>query len=510
MSMQEELEELNESLRSDKRNLAKVTSNRDRLRSWCDEKDKALQGSPPIPLLQGSPPIPLLPVPIASHTDNVSHPSALQYKPTITPTQPPKPQQPKPKPQSGGLERCSAVFRIDSKVFSLACDGGKIDFYAIHERRGKFHGSIRVGRLGLDWIIACLAALDQWNFRKQPFFKRLRENSKLLEFTSRLNKGGLFVEISEYHNGARKGCLRVLERTKIGGWTLFGRKLRDYFLGKKTAGPKDKVVTGGREFEKAVDRQKSQVWKKVNGHENKGSNLRFVKHLPNITGQHNQFESLGGFSVSKKSISANALTAGRPVRASHLKWTQAHFCLKISIDLVGEGKRTVSWGKIQPIVSRPAQAHQPNRENGSGQPSFDISRHVCIGNGSNDLQTHEWVTEEGSGTHEDEEEEIPSFGEGLGGSPVDDMKSDEELTHKEEVGEVQSSGERLSGPLVTDTKPNDRVSGSDDHNNAVEAVLSADSEPAHSLVVAGRRSNREPRGWVFGCQYICWSSFDTR
>ena len=100
--------------------------------------------------------------------------------------------------------------------------------------------------------------------------------------------------------------------------------------------------------------QKPQVWKKLNGHENKWSNLCFVKHLPNIIGQHNQFESLGGFDVSKKTISASVSTTGRPVRASHLKWTQAHFCLKISIDLVGEGKRTVSWGKLQPIVSRPA------------------------------------------------------------------------------------------------------------------------------------------------------------
>ena len=61
----------------------------------------------------------------------------------------------------------------------------------------------------------------------------------------------------------------------------------------------------GGEFEKAIDMQKPQVWKKLNGHENKGSNLRFVKHLPYITGQRNQFESLGGFDVSKKTISAS-------------------------------------------------------------------------------------------------------------------------------------------------------------------------------------------------------------
>ena len=53
------------------------------------------------------------------------------------------------------------------------------------------------------------------------------------------------MEISEYHNGARRGCLRVLEGTKIGGWTLFGTRLRDYFLGKTNAGSVEKVVVGG-------------------------------------------------------------------------------------------------------------------------------------------------------------------------------------------------------------------------------------------------------------------------
>ena len=53
------------------------------------------------------------------------------------------------------------------------------------------------------------------------------------------------MEISEYHNGARRGCLRVPEGTKIGGWNLFGRRLCDYFLGKMNAGSMEKVVAGG-------------------------------------------------------------------------------------------------------------------------------------------------------------------------------------------------------------------------------------------------------------------------
>ena len=34
-----------------------------------------------------------------------------------------------------------------------------MDAYAITENSGRYHGSIRVGRSGLDWIIACLVEL---------------------------------------------------------------------------------------------------------------------------------------------------------------------------------------------------------------------------------------------------------------------------------------------------------------------------------------------------------------
>ena len=93
------------------------------------------------------------------------------------------------------------------------------------------------------------------------------------------------------------------------------------------------------------------------------------------------------------------------------------------------------------------------------------------------------MTGKGSRSHEDEEGEIPSSGEGLGGFPVANMKSDEELTHKEESREYQSFGKRLSDPFVTDTKPDDRVSGSDDHDIVVKAGLGVDRELTHSPVV---------------------------
>ena len=99
------------------------------------------------------------------------------------------------------------------------------------------------------------------------------------------------------------------------------------------------------------------------------------------------------------------------------------------------------------------------------------------------MQISEWVTGEELGSHKDEEGKILSSGEGLGGFPVADMKSNEEPTYKEESGEYQSFSKRLSDPLVTNTKPEDRVSGSNDHGTVVEAGLSVDREPTHSPVV---------------------------
>ena len=115
------------------------------------------------------------------------------------------------------LKGKSNFFRIDSKNFSLVFDGGRFDSFSITERRGQFHGSIRMGRLGLDWIIACLTESSHWDFRKKKFYKCFRESYKSLEITSRSNKGGLFVEISEYYNGVRRGCLRAPEFVKKAG-----------------------------------------------------------------------------------------------------------------------------------------------------------------------------------------------------------------------------------------------------------------------------------------------------
>ena len=81
-----------------------------------------------------------------------------------------------------------------------------------------FHGWVE--RTGLDWVIVCLVEIGRWNFSKQPFFFFiwLHENLKTLKITSRSNKGDLSVEISGYHNGAKRGCLQVPIEVKTGDW----------------------------------------------------------------------------------------------------------------------------------------------------------------------------------------------------------------------------------------------------------------------------------------------------
>ena len=73
-----------------------------------------------------------------------------------------------------------------------------MDSYSITEKRGKHHGSIRVGRLGLDGIIACLVELCRCDFSKQHFFKRFHEKYKIFECSSRWNKGVFFFFLWKY------------------------------------------------------------------------------------------------------------------------------------------------------------------------------------------------------------------------------------------------------------------------------------------------------------------------
>ena len=90
-----------------------------------------------------------------------------------------------------------------------------------------------VGRRGLEWILTCLKDIQDWVPGHGLLCKRFRENGKLLEFCVRSNNAGLFVVITVYFGGSRRGCLMIPASSNKAGWTLFQKELRIFCYGAK-------------------------------------------------------------------------------------------------------------------------------------------------------------------------------------------------------------------------------------------------------------------------------------
>ena len=158
------------------------------------------------------------------------------------------------------------------------------------------------------------------------------------------------MEIFEYHNGAKGGCVCVPEVDNKDSWATLEKKLCEFFLGKTESMPGKEAVAGGGGFEKSTCNQRSQILKKLNDCVKSGSDLLSGKQFPNLTSNFTQKERLGGFDFNKKSNISTQLRVGWPVRDTKWSWTQAHFALKITVDFEGAGRRSVCWAdKTQPI-----------------------------------------------------------------------------------------------------------------------------------------------------------------
>nr|POF08639.1 hypothetical protein CFP56_39757 [Quercus suber] len=361
---------------------------------------------------------------------------------------------PKPTPESFSTKpgvrevKHSFSFRIDSKSFLLAFDGGHMDAYAITENRGRYHSSIRVGRSGLDWTIACLVELCRWDFSKKHFFKRFHERYKILEFSSRSNKSGLFVEISEYHNGARRGCLCIPEGKNKGGWAFFELKLREFFLGKSASRPGKEVVAGGGGLETSTRNSRNQIWKNLNGGVNSGRELCLEYQFPNIPRNLNQKESFGGFDFLQNS-NKHPINS-YPLCGPSARWTQAHFSLKITAAFDGHTQRQVRWStfvkptgaKLGPVPSDQAQRVKPTK-----------AQNEFIKNLERLTKRSSWEVEEGSGLHAEKAPKLSPITGELGG----------DLPRADECVEDVLTCDFLAGPHCSD--------GPDPHGSAEKLLL---------------------------------------
>ena len=79
----------------------------------------------------------------------------------------------------GGVENGGNAFSIDSKVFKLAFDGGRVDPYNITERRVRFRGSLWLSIEGLRWMLDIFIKLQN---RTKPLKDSLSFIEMVIEF----------------------------------------------------------------------------------------------------------------------------------------------------------------------------------------------------------------------------------------------------------------------------------------------------------------------------------------
>uniref|UniRef100_A0A2N9G2D1 Reverse transcriptase domain-containing protein n=1 Tax=Fagus sylvatica TaxID=28930 RepID=A0A2N9G2D1_FAGSY len=89
------------------------------------------------------------------------------------------------------------------------------------EHRGRFRGSLWLGLGGLRWLVNMLLKLRNSACTLDGFFEFFRDGYRVVKLSCLSNSGGRFLDISEYHSGARRGSIRLPEGRRGAGWSLF-------------------------------------------------------------------------------------------------------------------------------------------------------------------------------------------------------------------------------------------------------------------------------------------------
>jgi hypothetical protein len=237
-------------------------------------------------------------------------------------------------------------FCIDSKVLKLAFDGGRVDPYHIMERRGRYRGSLWIGITGLRWMLDIFTKLRNPNQKLEGFFEFHRDGYRVLEFRCLANRGGRFVEITEYHSGAHRGCIRIPKGRKGAGWSVFEFQVRKSFLGdtqKLTAAQTNSSRVSG---EGVVAEQA--------GSSRKDERRRFWKtHKTRSTKSAPDLQPTVLTLKAKDGKSKMAPTEPRPTRSFHFEWKPRSRTIRISLD--PSSRRQVSWMGLRDGIGLQAQ-----------------------------------------------------------------------------------------------------------------------------------------------------------
>jgi hypothetical protein len=238
------------------------------------------------------------------------------------------------------------AFCIDSKAFTLLFDGGRADPYNIKEHRGRFRGSLWVGLSGLRWILDVFVKLRNLNQTIEGYYEFHRDGYQVLGFSVLANRGGRYMEVSEYHSGTHRGSIRIPEGRKGAGWSVFEFQVRKYFLGEITPAPEiqgsmNREHEGGKA---AVGlRFSGQDWRRPIRKPRRSRNSHNVDMAPEMESPVTLQKSRGRLSKSRI-IWANR--EPRPTRTVNFVWRPISKTIQISLD---NGSRTVYWAGLDSI-----------------------------------------------------------------------------------------------------------------------------------------------------------------
>ena len=162
----------------------------------------------------------------------------------------------------------------------------------------------------MEWILTCLEDIRDWVPSHGLLCKRFKENGKLLEFCGRSNNAGLFVVITVYFGGSRRGCLMIPASSNRAGWTLFQKELRIFCYGAKSVS----LNNGGGRSAKSLP-----VY---------GNHLKFrnFEKIGTKRGQ-NRFHGVSFENGLARNGNVSALS-GRPTRAFKFNLTPALLALR--------------------------------------------------------------------------------------------------------------------------------------------------------------------------------------
>ena len=282
----------------------------------------------------------------------------------------------------------------------LGFDGGRADPYHIMESKGPFQGSIWLGNKGLHWTIGELRKLK--HVSRSGIFQFRRDGYRTLEFSCLSNRGGRFVELSEYHGGAQRCSIRIPEGRRGDGWALFVTELQKYYLeteSSKAPPKREGDFRGGR-----MTASESHPFRNGRISHNE---LRLLRRedpwlAPKI--QLRDFRDLGNLKrVNDRVMLSN--TEPRPTRSFNFKWRVGQKTIRVT-KMEGQA-RSVSWvgttkgdGPPRPTV----EIFNPSKR--THGPEKPTPKHDIESRSDSDLEVEEGELNLGADSGEHAGEEI--------------------------------------------------------------------------------------------------------